>query len=184
MVGRRGKASTSQVLIAAIVLLALVRAMGSAPAEVGASTPPVSAQDLTFAADDYARSGLSAPVVRVREYPTLEHCDGNLGRHILRQNYSEIRLCLNGLSVTRQENVLRHEMAHAWIAQNTTPEQRREYMELRGLELWNGTSVPWNQRGTEDAAFVFQSILRTEKLPMQSPEWQSRLAGFHVLTGK
>ncbi len=61
-------------------------------------------------------------------------------------------------------------------------ETRSNYLELRGLDAWNDPSMPWMQRGTEDAAFVMQQVLqnRPEQL---TATWQERIAAFELLVG-
>lgn len=137
----------------------------------------ITGQELDEAMAQYTAAGLPEPIVEVHRFPTNEECYGNFGYHIRHEEYSEIRLC------NHNPNTLAHELAHAWIAQHTTKAQRTAYMSLRGFESWNDSEVDWHDRGTEDAAFVFQAILRTENVPQGSPEWQSRLAGFRLLTG-
>ena len=56
--------------------------------------------------------------------------------------------------------------------------------ELVGPATWSDHSVPWAQRGVEDAAFVVQQNLRAvAPTALASATWADRIAAFELLTG-
>lgn len=52
-----------------------------------------------------------------------------------------------------------HELAHAWDHWNLTDYDRRMFLDLRGLDSWRGSDVPWAQRGTEELAQLIARVL-------------------------
>ncbi len=62
-----------------------------------------------------------------------------------------IEVCTSGVYL--------HELAHAWDRWNLTDEDRRAFLDLRGLESWSGSDVPWAQRGTEELAQLLARVL-------------------------
>lgn len=78
-----------------------------------------------------------------------------------------------------------HELAHAWEYANVSDDQRRAFLDLRGLAEWRDRLAPWNERGVEWAAVVIQQGLTGLPLPPAlSYEMVSRLEGFEILTGR
>jgi hypothetical protein len=56
----------------------------------------------------------------------------------------------------RQKGVLLHELAHAWDYHMLADEQRRAFMELRGVDTWHSHQVEWHERGAEHAAEIIK----------------------------
>ena len=79
--------------------------------------------------------------------------------------------------------VVPHELAHAWAAANLDDDDRARYVDARGLTNWADTRVPWEERGTEDAAFMIQQNLRAIDLDVSSAAWSERIRAYEVLTG-
>ena len=51
-----------------------------------------------------------------------------------------------------QEQVIVHELAHAWADQNLDDARRDAFVEFTGADSWNLAASEWNDRGTERAA--------------------------------
>jgi hypothetical protein len=79
---------------------------------------------------------------------------------------------------------LYHELGHAWDRHNLTGEERRRYLELRGLAHWSNGE--WDQRGGEHLAETFSWAL-TGQLGQPSRIPNNSLcklrAGYQQLTG-
>lgn len=102
----------------------------------------------------YAAAGLELPPVSLAFSSTREPCDGNAG---LFRSHPEARidLCPSGpLDGTAARKTILHELAHAWTDAFLSADDRREFMALRGLDVWSGPAAPWELRGTEHAAEV------------------------------
>lgn len=124
----------------------------------------------------FERAGLSLPDVAV-EFSD-DGCLGNLGLFDRNTTPWRVHVCSD------LEFVLTHELAHAWAAANLTDDDREAWVELRGLPAWNDPDLHWRERGTEDAAFVLQQVLMTERPRPMSPVWQERSAAYEQLTGR
>lgn len=162
----------------------------SQPPEVGvvsvSSTPAVVAVGL----DDeqqarleealalFHRNGLDLPDLEVRFFEDREGCRGHFGLFQSRFSPWRISICSD------LPFVLPHELAHAWEAANLDDQDRRHYLEVRGLTAWNDKEVPWGDRGSEDAAFVIQQNLTATRRPPSSGEWLSRIERYELLTGR
>jgi len=135
---------------------------------------PAQVRELDEAAALFADAGLRLPPVIVRFHEDTDSCKGHDGLFTSRAEPWTIDVC------SELAYVLVHELAHAWIRANVPAETRSGYLELRGLDAWNDPTMPWMQRGTEDAAFVMQQVLqnRPEQL---TTNWQERIAAFELL---
>ena len=101
-------------------------------------------QRAEIAAQQFLDAGLDLRGVVVVFHPTTDGCGGHDG--VYRPATHHIDIC------NPNEFIIVHELAHAWDHANLDDDIRRRYMELRGLEAWNDSSVPWKQRGIEDLA--------------------------------
>jgi hypothetical protein len=80
--------------------------------------------------------------------------------------------------------VYEHELAHAWEAATLNEKLRAEFMALRGYAVWSDHTVPWNERGVEDAVFIIQQGLDGLPLPPHLFDKQrSRLVAFELVAG-
>ena len=105
-------------------------------------------------------------------------CAGHLGGFRDRDDTPHVSVCSD------LEFVVLHELAHVWIDANLGEVARDEYVRARGLAAWSDHSVPWAQRGVEDAAFVVQQNLRdVAPSSLASATWADRIAAFELLTG-
>ena len=81
-------------------------------------------------------------------------------------------------------SVYEHELAHAWEAATLNEKLRAEIMALRGYTVWSDHTVPWNERGVEDAVFIIQQGLGGLPLrPNLFDEQCSRLVVFGLIAG-
>lgn len=126
----------------------------------------------------FEQAGLDLPETTVRFHPGDDPCGGNLGRFAPRsRGPHEVRVC-SDLAF-----VVAHELAHAWVHENVDDEAKAAYLALRGLAVWNDRNVPWNERGTEDAAFVIQQVLTIDPVTPDTREWRDRYVAFEALIG-
>jgi hypothetical protein len=83
-------------------------------------------------------------------------------------------------------HALLHELGHAWTNTYLNDDDRAEFRELRGLEHWSGSNVPYLERGTEHAAEVLawgllEECPATVRLPDSTCD--TLAAAFQFLTG-
>lgn len=76
-----------------------------------------------------------------------------------------------------------HELAHAWDRWNLTDADRRMYLDLRGLDAWQGRDLTWVQRGEEDLAWLVARILGRGVNRYRSKDTQTDLDHFELMTG-
>jgi hypothetical protein len=110
----------------------------------GVGGSPELQQRAEMAAQHFIDAGLDLRGVVIVFHPTTDGCGGHDG--VYRPATHRVDIC------NTNEFIIIHELAHAWDHANLDDDTRRRYMELRGLEAWNDSSVPWKQRGIEDLA--------------------------------
>lgn len=149
------------------------------PTVVVEGATPAQADRLALALDRFAEAGLQLPDLHV-EFPTdPEGCHGHLGLFALRHGTARILIC------GEEEFLYEHELAHAWEATSVSDETRAVFMEYRGYETWSSSTVPWQERGVEGAAFILQQGVAGIALqPTLSAEWISRLVAYELLTNR
>lgn len=76
-----------------------------------------------------------------------------------------------------------HELAHAWDRWNLTDQDRRRFLDLRGLDSWQGSEVPWAQRGTEELAQLIARVLGQGVNNHPSEEQLTDFDHFEQVTG-
>lgn len=76
-----------------------------------------------------------------------------------------------------------HELAHAWDRWNLTDADRRMYMDLRGLEAWQGSDIPWEERGQEDLAILVSRVVSQGVDNYRSEDRLTELHDFGQITG-
>lgn len=69
---------------------------------------------------------------------------------------SRIYLCFTvaGAPTAFQQQLLLHELAHAWMWQNLPGSTRQDVLALMHLPTWDALDLPWDRRGIEHAAEV------------------------------
>ncbi|MFO7548750.1 MAG: hypothetical protein R6X29_07790 [Acidimicrobiia bacterium] len=186
------------------IILPLVLAMGlglggNAEGLAPSGEPPASPVILEGAVDPdqqrlvdwaigrYVAAGLELPPVIIAFSPTDGPCDGNPG--LFRDHpAAHIDLCPSGpLDETAARKTILHELAHAWTDAFLSADDRREFMALRGLDVWSGPAAPWELRGTEHAAealawALFDGELRMVTIADAGPD--DLAAAYRRLTGE
>ena len=105
-------------------------------------------------------------------------CVGHVGVFRHRDETPQVSVC------SELEFVVLHELAHVWLDGNLEQDARDEYVRARGLTTWSDHTVPWTQRGVEDAAFIIQQNLRdVAPRVLASAAWAERIAAFELVTG-
>jgi hypothetical protein len=130
-------------------------------------------------------AGLELQVnLEVRFHRSTEACGGwnHDGLHTPFSDRHRIDVCV--IDQAGQERVLLHELAHVWAYRHLDDDERRGFLELRGLEAWNDGE--WRERGTEHAAEVLRWGLGEQSLlPGRLPnhDVESLTEAFEYLTG-
>jgi hypothetical protein len=148
-------------LLTAALLLPLLQ-----DAEAATSAPPVFAGDADEAAyrwtqDLFSARGFEFPTVAIAFHRTDEECGGMRGRTHLTDGdvTATIHICAihptQSVEDAWRRRTLLHEVAHAWIDQNTSNERVDAFMALRDTDTWSGRNQAWQDRGAEHAAETF-----------------------------
>lgn len=122
-------------------------------------------------------AGLQLPALEITFHEDDSACDGHDGMFRPHHVPWRIDVCSD------LDFVVPHELAHAWAAANLDDHDRARYVDARGLTNWADTRAPWEERGTEDAAFMVQQNLRAIDLDVSSAAWLERIRAYEVLTG-
>jgi len=95
-----------------------------------------------------------------------------------------VDVCTVLVNEMARRNLL-HEMGHLWIDQNVSRTDCDRFLKLRGLQAWNGSTDPWEERGYEQAAEIMAWALGTRILTAQIPDNDPVQLGaaFELLTG-
>lgn len=156
--------TTPRIITVAVLAIAL-----GAPAQPSTATTelpsPVFSSEHDAAAyawqqDLFAAAGFEQPATIIEFFDSNEGCGGARGRAWFDvTGTAKIAVCATHdnpevETVWRQRTLL-HEIAHAWIDQNVSPEDLEAFTELRGLETWSSREVKWEDRATEHAAEIF-----------------------------
>ena len=201
--GRGMKSSRTIRLTLAVALTAVVVATPAFASATDATAPPTvdvtvadqvnapvepvrsDSDDLAaWALDRYARADLDLPDVEIHVHEGLEACGGSFGLHTPGDTGSRIDICTD--PQVDSHWIILHELGHAWAATNLSGAQRLDFVELRGLELWNSADDRWNQRGTEHAAEILAwGVAETSRLPgrIADHDLGSVTEAFQILTG-
>lgn len=169
-----GMWNAARILIPVLPLLVSISAGSAAPAVSVVGATDHDALNVTWAVDQFEQSGLSLPPIRIEFHGDEEACDGYDGVFRGGTDPALIDMC----SVNRL--VLLHELAHAWDRYTLTDAERHQFMELRGLTVWNG-SGPWKQRGVEALAEVITWGLHEDPVVSGAEE---KLDAYVLLTGQ
>jgi hypothetical protein len=122
-------------------------------------------------------AGLQLPDLEIAFHDDDASCDGHDGMFRPHDVPWRIDVCRD------LAFVVPHELAHAWAAANLDDDDRARYIDARGLTNWSDSRVPWEERGTEDAAFMIQQNLRAIDLDVSSAAWRERIRAYELLTG-
>jgi hypothetical protein len=150
------------------------------PGIVVFSADPAQQELARWAAARFDRAGLDPPTVEIRFHGDASGCGGHLG-------YAKdggVEVCTVLVNEMARRNLL-HEMGHIWIDQNVSLADRDRFLELRGLQTWNGSTYPWEERGYEQGAEIMAWVLGTRILTAEIPDNDPVQLGaaFELLTG-
>lgn len=79
--------------------------------------------------------------------------------------------------------VYSHELAHAWDRWILTDVDRNMYLEIRDLEAWQGSDIPWEDRGQEDLASLVARVVGQGIDNYHSEDRMTDLHDFGRITG-
>jgi hypothetical protein len=149
----------------------------------------------------YAAAGFGLPDVTAVWFPPSPHCvakaglaieydERYAGRHTVVVCFDEDEVASDSSESGWSQSAIAyglHELAHIWMVDHLTDETRAAFNELAGLTEWRNTSVPWNERGVEHAAFTISwgvSGVADARYPIHPKASCEELAArFELLTG-
>jgi hypothetical protein len=140
-----------------------------------------------WAFDRFDRAGLELPEVSLSFHDDRAACEGHVG-YYRPGDPATIDICgfnWDRFLVTPKKTIL-HELAHAWAQQTLASETRSRFLDLRGLDIWQDKSVPWEEQGAEHAAEILAWGLMDESLFLTSigeTETLQLAEAFELLTG-
>ena len=162
--------AAAQLLVGSIARESHAVADEPAIAAIGADLEEVNQLDKAIALFD--DSGLTLPDLEVVFFDDKTECGGHYG--LFQEGFTPWRI----LICSDLPFVLPHELGHAWAGANLTDLDRDRYSRARGLTNWNDHDTSWEQRGTEDAAFILQQNLTASNVSMRSSTWSERAEAF------
>ena len=127
--------------------------------------------------DRFAETGLELPALRIYVHENKEGCQGYEGL-FSRHEGGRIDFC------TDDATIILHELAHAWEHHELTDEDRKAFLESRGLTELDSLDVERHERGIELAANIVAFGLRRDPLTQRKVDlFGHMLEGFEFLTG-
>lgn len=129
-------------------------------ANVLGEVAPLTADQINLVAatnERFAAANLSVPSNIVPSFhDSIAACNGNLGLSTIENGTPRVRICWShenpGVELRLQEQVLVHELAHAWADANLDESRKAAFVEFTGAGSWNLAATDWDNRGTERAA--------------------------------
>jgi hypothetical protein len=116
---------------------------------------PADADLTAWALARFEGAGLELPDLVIAYHDDKEPCTGHPGFY---RSGPPARVAICGFNwdrfvVSARKTVL-HELAHAWAGSQLSEEDRRRFVEFRGLATWGDDQIPWIQQGSEQAADI------------------------------
>lgn len=153
---------------------------------------------VTWALHRYQVAGMAVPEPNSIAFPPSPRCRGVSGLAVdtgegleVQMCFGEEELCKPGTGCTAPSLVARlnllHELAHVWLSTHVDEAVRAEFLELRGLDLWWGSELPWVEMGVEHAAEITAWGLMDEPVPLPrlpDDSCETLAGGFRLLTGR
>ena len=147
--------------------------------------------------DRFVQAGLAEPLVDSVTFEPTRRCEGVSGRVIRDEaGRRDVVLCIFEADLCRDaecasrsvaaEAGMMHELAHAWMLDQTDGATEQRVLELSGRAVWNEDGVAWQDRGVEYAAEAMAWGLAAEELGLVRlgrPPCEELAAVFRVLTG-
>lgn len=175
---RWGAPSESVDLVAAAVSTPqapMVRVVDDSPRFVFQGATGAQAEKMQRAIDRYGDLGLDLPSLEIQFAEGCRERFGAWGRIRFDVSPWRIEVCTTA--------AYSHELAHAWDRWNLTDADRRKYMDLRGLEAWQESDIPWEKRGQEDLAILVSRVVGQGVDNYRSENRSSELRAFAQITG-
>jgi hypothetical protein len=117
----------------------------------------------------FEQAGLESPEAVLAFHDEKTACEGHTG-YFHPGSPHQIDICgfnWDRFLVTPRKVIL-HELGHAWAHDNLDEMTRREFLALRGLDLWQSGEAPWGEQGQEHAAEIMAWGLIDEDISMTS----------------
>ncbi len=177
--------------------IALIVALSLAASAFGLEAPAAAPRPLTIAGANAAEeravdwaiqrfgdAGLrNLPRLEVHVHRSHDDCDGGLGLYFA----GRIDLCTMDSSEPYQRKFALHEAAHAWVEANVPGGILRAFMQRQQVVAWNDRSLPWKERGTEQAAEIITwGLGEGEIAPLlpEVPPTATLVSLYEMLTGR
>ena len=141
-----------------------------------------------WAFDRFDQAGLELPPLSLSFHDDRSECEGHVG-YFYPGTPASIDICgfnWDRFLITPKKTIL-HELAHAWGHQTLDDETRNRFLDIRGLDTWQGNSVAWEEQGIEHAAEVIAWGLIDEDLLLTSigeADSVQLAEAFELLTGR
>lgn len=117
----------------------------------------------------FEQAGLVLPAVSLVFHDEKETCHGQNGYF---HPGSPDRIDICGFNWDRflvtPRKVILHELAHVWVHENLDEDSRNEFLDLRGLQVWQDGKASWADQGQEHAAEIIAWGLMDEEISMTS----------------
>ena len=134
----------------------------------------------------FEQAGLVLPEVSLAFHDEKVTCQGQNGYF---HPGSPYRIDICGFNWDRflvtPRKVILHELAHVWVHENLDEDARNDFLDLRGLEVWQDGKASWADQGQEHAAEIIAWGLMDEEISMTSigeHESSNLAAAFEFLT--
>jgi hypothetical protein len=117
----------------------------------------------------FDQAGLVLPAVLMAFHDEETSCHGHNGYF---HPGSPHRIDICGFNWDRflvtPRKVILHELAHVWVHENLDQDARQQFLDLRGLEVWQDSHAQWAEQGQEHAAEIMAWGLMDEEISMTS----------------
>lgn len=104
---------------------------------------------VTWAKGRYQTAGLDLPDMAISFRKGRSNCSDMVGLWTRSDLGHRIEICVGG--TRRRELVLIHEMAHSWVAEHLSDDDRDVFLRRRKIDTWTGDDTEWAHRGIEQA---------------------------------
>ncbi|MDJ0923506.1 MAG: hypothetical protein QNJ77_03005 [Acidimicrobiia bacterium] len=132
-------------------------------------------------------AGLGLPPVDIVFHESTIRCDNRNGYYHLEHGRHVVDVCMaEDYPEVFLEQLIVHELAHAWDVHVLTDAIRSEFMELRKVDIWHSREVHWKHRGTEHAAEIITWGVFDKAMPvitLDNVECDELQEGYETLTG-
>ena len=172
-----------------LVAVAMVATLGAVSASIPTDVvvdggTPAQQRLVRWALDRYADEGFDLPHLEIHFSEDRADCAAHLGYY----EDGVIWFCHPGTSEMAERGIV-HEIAHGWIDAVVPDDVRARFLDVRGLETWNDWDVPWDDRGSEQAAEIVAWAVGDQADGIRAPSFpgnsRAELAeAYRSLTGR